>query len=132
MPRKSAASLQVIPLVPEASRLLPPANLSEPERIIFRGLVSAVPPDHFRASDMPLIVQYCQAIALGDEASAYIRKEGAVVAGRASPWLIVLEKCQRAVVALSMRLRLSPQARAPRAKADTLRKVSAYDLMDDD
>ena len=52
MPRKSAASLQVIPLVPEASRLLPPANLSEPERIIFRGLVSAVPPDHFRASDM--------------------------------------------------------------------------------
>jgi hypothetical protein len=29
----------------------------------------------------------------------------------ASPWLVVLEKCQRAVVALSMRLRLSPQSR---------------------
>jgi hypothetical protein len=31
----------------------------------------------------------------------------------ALPWLTVFEKASRALVALSMRLRLSPQARAP-------------------
>jgi hypothetical protein len=63
-------------------------------------------------------VQYAQAIALADEASSHMRAEGAVVGGKVSPWLTVQEKAQRAIVALSMRLRLSPQARTPRAKAD--------------
>jgi hypothetical protein len=39
--------------------------------------------------------------ALGD------RPEGAVIDGKANAWLVVQEKCIRAMTALSMRLRLS-------------------------
>ena len=36
---------------------------------------------------------------------------GAVVDGKPSPWIVVQDKAVRAMVALSMRLRLSPQSR---------------------
>jgi hypothetical protein len=58
-------------------------------------------------------VRYVEASCLADHAGQELRC-GAVVDGKPSPWLVVLEKCQRAMVALSMRLRLSPQARSPR------------------
>jgi phage terminase small subunit len=40
-----------------------------------------------------------------------------VVNGRPSPWIVVQEKAVRAMTALAMRLRLSPQARRERAQA---------------
>jgi hypothetical protein len=51
--------------------------------------------------------------------------------GRPSPWLTVAEKTNRAVVALSLRLRLSPQARAPNTptRREAVQSPSAYDLM---
>jgi hypothetical protein len=36
---------------------------------------------------------------------------GAVINGKASPWITIQEKAVRAMVALTMRLRLSPQSR---------------------
>ncbi len=66
----------------------------------------------------PVLTAYCQAYALHEDAIAAIRRDGPVRAdGRASAWLTVLEKSQRAMVAMSMRLRLSPQARRERAVA---------------
>ena len=55
MPRRSAASLSVVPLDRRASRLRPPAHLSEAERSAFVDLVSACKPGHFQASDLPLL-----------------------------------------------------------------------------
>jgi hypothetical protein len=40
-----------------------------------------------------------------------MRAGGPIVDGKASPWLVVQEKAVRAMTALSMRLRLSPQSR---------------------
>jgi hypothetical protein len=82
--------------------------------------------------DVPLIQGYAEAIVLARRASVALAAEGPVVAGRASPWLVVQEKAHRALAALSMRLRLSPQHRAdPRSvgrKADQAPR-SVYEIM---
>jgi phage terminase small subunit len=111
MPRKSAASLSVVRLDGRPGRLRPPASLSEDERVVFLDLVTACKPEHFTASDLPLLCRYCEAAVLGEQAAVHLRTDGAVIAGRVSPWLTVSEKAVKAMVSLSMRLRLSPQAR---------------------
>jgi phage terminase small subunit len=111
MPRKSASSLPLIAVDGQPSRLNPPESLTDPERTIFVDLVAACDPSHFRVSDLPLLARYVEACALGAQAAQQLRLMGAVVDGKPSPWIVVQEKCVRALVALSMRLRLSPQAR---------------------
>ena len=69
MPRRSAASLSVVPLDRRASRLRPPAHLSEAERSAFVDLVSACKPGHFQASDLPLLVRYVEASVLAEQAA---------------------------------------------------------------
>ena len=110
MPRKSAASLSVVAVDGQPFRPDPPASLSEAERTIFVDLVAGCDRRHFRPSDLPLLCRYVEAAALGDQAAEQLRL-GAVINGRPSPWITVQEKAVRAMVALSMRLRLSPQSR---------------------
>jgi phage terminase small subunit len=93
-----------------------PTGLSDQEERVFRQLLASVDGTHFHPSDLPLLVAYCQAVAQHDRAVQAIRREGDVVDGKPSPWVVVLEKAQRAMVALSMRLRLSPQARREKAQ----------------
>jgi phage terminase small subunit len=111
MPRKSAASLEITPSSQRSNRLRPPATLSEPERDLFLAIVGNCSHDHFRASDLPLLSRYCEASVLAERAAEQLR-EAPVVDGKPSPWLPVREKATRELVALSMRLRLSPQARS--------------------
>lgn len=111
MPRKSAASLSSISVDGKERRLDPPASLQGAERTIFIDLINACESKHFRPSDLPLLLRYVEACALGDQAAEHLRTMGAVVDGKPSPWITVQEKAVRAMVALSMRLRLSPQAR---------------------
>jgi phage terminase small subunit len=129
MPRRSAASLSVVSLDRRASRLRPPAHLSEAERSAFVDLVSACKPGHFQASDLPLLCRYVEASVLAEQAATELRREGPVIAGRVSPWVTVQEKAVRALVALSMRLRLSPQARAPNNPSRRPSQVSHYEKM---
>jgi phage terminase small subunit len=112
MPRKSVAALSVIPVDGPSPRVHPPATLDKREREVFIELVNAADSRHFRESDLPLLVAYVQAIVLADKAAAELRK-GAVLKGKASPWLSIQERAIKHMVALSMRLRLSPQARGP-------------------
>ncbi len=111
MPRKSLAALSAMAVDGCPPRLDPPSSLPKPERRIFETVVNACDSRHFRASDLPLLVRYVEACALGDEAAQHLRIEGAVVNGKASPWIIVQEKAVRAMVALALRLRLAPQSR---------------------
>jgi phage terminase small subunit len=95
-------------------------------------LLTASPPaspGHFQASDLPLLVRYVEASVLAEQAASQLRLEGPVVAGRVSPWVTVQEKSVRALVALSMRLRLSPQARAPNNPSRPPPQVSHYEKM---
>ena len=108
--RKSGAGLGILQVDGKPNRLNPPPSLSAAERAIFFDVVAACDRDHFRPSDLPLVVRYVEAAALGDQAAAQLRL-GAVITGKPSPWITVQEKAVRAMVALSMRLRLSPQSR---------------------
>jgi phage terminase small subunit len=101
------------------SRMRPPPHLSPAARSVFDSLVSAVAMDHFTAADLPLLAEYATSAATAQQASAMLDAEGYVVGGRANPWLVVQEKAQRALVALSARLRVCPQSRFDRLGAGT-------------
>jgi phage terminase small subunit len=132
MPRKSAASLAVVQSA-GFGRLRAPAELSEEERLVWTEIAGACDAKHFERSDAPLLIRYCQNVVLGRRAAAALTSEGAVIGGRPNPWLVVSEKCDRALVALSMRLRISPQARLRReVTAPKGPPASAYEMMSDD
>ena len=109
--RKSAAALAVTPPSPRANRLRPPLSLAETEASLFKQIIAHCSYDHFQPSDLPLLTRYCESSILAERAAAELR-EAPVIGGKPSPWLYVREKSVRDLVALSMRLRLSPQARA--------------------
>jgi phage terminase small subunit len=84
---------------------------------------------HFVPSDLPLLASYAVAVCHERNANEHLRAEGHVVndGTKLSPWVIVAEKANRAMMALSTRLRLSPQSRA-RTKVKPAR-ISAYERM---
>ena len=105
--------MSVISIDARESRLRPPETLGERERQLFVDLVAGSKASHFQATDLPLLSRYCELSFLAETAAGRLRNEGPVIGGRTSPWVSVLEKATKGLVALSMRLRLSPQARAP-------------------
>jgi phage terminase small subunit len=131
MPRKSASSANVLSIASSNKWLRPPPNLPQAERDLFASLVAANPPSHFKLSDMPLLTQYCAAAILNDQAAQELRVAPVIGGLKPSPWLAVFEKTNRAVVALSMRLRLSPQARSPNHPPGARKepRPSAYEIM---
>lgn len=132
MPRKSAAAAAIKPvgIVPQ-KKLSPPPTLDKSEASLFGEIVAACDASHFTPSDLPLLCRYVAAVRLAELAEQHLRDEGPVIDGRASAWLIAHEKAVRAVVALSLRLRLSPQSRIDPKTAGRNPGVrpSAYDLM---
>jgi phage terminase small subunit len=117
MPRRSASSLSVMPaftLTPPV--LKPPPRLSPEAQAVFSLIVASCDVDHFQPADAYLLAQYTEAIVMAEEAATELHKD---VDGK---WLLLWEKATRTMVALSMRLRLSPQAR--REKAQTPRKLT--------
>jgi phage terminase small subunit len=95
----------------EAARLVAPAGLDRQTAKVFAQIVASCPRGHFVASDTVLLVEYCRAARLAERADRELRRSGPVVGGKPSPWVTVQEKAVRALVALSLRLRLSPSAR---------------------
>ena len=126
MPRKSAAAIAINQPPTAANRLRPPATLSAAQRAVFLELVGSNEPGHFQPSDAPLLATYCEVICMLQEASNQLKK-GIVFDGRVSPWVGVQERGIKSMVALSMRLRLSPQARAPNNPSRPNKPVSVYE-----
>src|SRR5262245_29157425 len=111
MPRKSAAALAVVRVDGKPVRLRPRDGAPADVAAVFKQIVATVAVDHFRPADGDLLEQLCQGIVLSRQAFDQLQREGPVVNGKASPWVVVLEKAHRSCVALSARLRLSPQQR---------------------
>jgi hypothetical protein len=126
MPRKSAASFAIPSVTGAPPRLSPSVDLTPDERQIFIDLVASAKAEHFRASDLPLLSAYCRAIALE-------RRSAQELAAGDDKALARWEKATKAMVALSMRLRLSPQSRAPnnpsRPGSKPERPLSVYERM---
>lgn len=59
MPRKSLASMSVVPLgVRKATRLQPPAELSERQRELWKATVAPLPADYFARDQVALLKNY--------------------------------------------------------------------------
>ena len=129
--RRSASELGVVSVDGKPSRLAPPDHLGTDERRRFVELVANCDAGQFRQSDAPLLCRYVEADALAERAAKELREVGPVVDGRASPWVTVQEKAVRALVALSMRLRLSPQSRLDPKTVGRNKgpESSVYDIM---
>ena len=69
MPRKSAASFDVVAVNGKPNRLAPPPHLSKAERALFLETVGAVDPRHFVEGDLPLLCSYVQATLIARKAS---------------------------------------------------------------
>jgi len=128
--RKSLANLVALNVDGSPPPLQPPSTLSDPERRIFAATLTAC--DHLRASDMPLLVRYCEIVALSDHAAERLRID--VMKGRPSSWLTTQERLIKLLVILGRQLRLSPLSRSssdPKtlARSGNGLAVSAYELM---
>ena len=108
--RKSAASFEVPNVDGSPDRLQPPDHLSADERRRFVDIVGNCDARHFRPSDTTLLVRFIEADSLAERAAKELRTNP-VIDGRPSPWLAVQEKSVRALVSLSVRLRLGPLSR---------------------
>ena len=108
--RKSAASYETISVDGSPDRLQAPDHLSADERRRFVEIVSSCDARHFRPSDTTLLCRFVEADALAERAAKELRKHP-VLDGKASSWLTVQEKSVRALVSLSVRLRLGPMSR---------------------
>jgi phage terminase small subunit len=100
--------------------------MSEPARKVFVDLVLGSRADQFRQTDLPLLVRYCEASATAERAEGEIAKRP-VINGKASPWIGILGQATKVMSALSMRLRLSPQARAPNNPTRRTAPLSYYE-----
>jgi phage terminase small subunit len=128
VPRKSISALSTPSPQLQSVRLQPPAYLTKAECAEFVALVVSNKPNHFVASDLPLLAAYAQISCQLQHAAKMIHK-GVVFENKVSPWISIQERLIKSMVALSMRLRLSPQARAPNNPTRPTRPINAYDMM---
>lgn len=132
MPRRSSAFFETLPhAAPSAAipRLKPPDSMSEAARKVFLDLVVGSKADAFQVTDLPLLVRYAEAAALADRAEGEIAKKP-LVKGRPNPWASHLAAATKTVSMMAMRLRLSPQARAPHNSGKRAAPLSYYERMD--
>jgi phage terminase small subunit len=89
-------------------RLRVPDELSPAARKEFLRVVTTEKPTHFTASDLSLLIQYCEACALAAKAMDALQRD---LPG--PRWLALWQAATKVMQGLSMRLRLSPQSRQP-------------------
>jgi hypothetical protein len=88
----------------------PPPGLASDERELFIDLVASARAEHFQGIDAPLLAAYVRACILEKITAAEIKR--AVQTGEKHAFaLAAYERAVKAQHQLSMRLRLSPQAR---------------------
>jgi phage terminase small subunit len=109
------------------TRLRPPDDLSPEAKAVFLDVVVNSNPEHFQPADMPLLCVYVDAVAQARACAKLIREGGGTD---------LTIKAQRnalsAVFQLSMRLRVSPQARQVRKSIGSNTRapsVSYYDRL---
>jgi hypothetical protein len=119
------------PFGPEPRRLRPPASLGDPEKRVFVDVVTGCDPRHFRTADLPRMARYAEAVVLAERAAFELAQPNATVTpnGKVSPWFGVHQAACKTISALSLRLRLGPQSRQPRAHKTTTGPVSYYEKM---
>jgi phage terminase small subunit len=130
--RKPYSTHDVTPFDLPDQRLRPPDSLGPLEKRIFFHLITHVPATQFQPADLPLVCRWCELSAVADRAAAEMATGNLVTEdGRPTPWLAVHEKAVKGLVALSLRLRLSPQSRMNKSpKTQPAGELSYYEEME--
>ena len=129
--RKPFTTHDVTPFDITDERLKPSEQLGQAEKRAFWSLVTQAPAGQFRETDRPLINRWCELTVLGDRAAAEMATNDLVTPdGRPSPWISIHERAVKGLVALSLRLRLSPQSRMDKSpKTQAVKDLSYYERM---
>jgi phage terminase small subunit len=126
--RRSTAARSSLSLAGPMARLTPPAELDADERQVFVDTVLSCEPTHFRASDLPLLTIFCRETVLERRAAVEFNRQPIMPDGRPSPWVAIRATAVKNLIGLTLRLRLSPQARGkPSSKAEP--QLSVYERM---
>jgi phage terminase small subunit len=114
-------------------RLQPPACLGEAERRVFVDLIATTPLGQFEPSDLWLVARWCEAVVMAERAAAELRTGGMVVkskeGSKPSPWFTIHQAACKTLKDLSLRLKLSPQARHPKSPKSLPSGLSAYERL---
>jgi phage terminase small subunit len=101
--RQSTAELSIVPIDGRRKPIDPPPELSAIEAAIFRELVGACDPTHFRVSDRPLLSALCTAIHLSRFYAGEIGEDPTAFKS--------YTEATKLVISLSTKLRLTPSSR---------------------
>lgn len=119
MPRRSVASLSIVPAGPAGELPAPPDELSKAEAKVWTETVESKPADWFGPDSYPVLKEYCRAAVMCDalaKASARAVKSGD--SGAIKSALDMRDKEARRVASLATKLRLTQQSKyGPRAAA---------------
>ena len=126
--RKSYETFDDVPYGVSSPRLKVPAGLPDAEMRVFVGLVTGAPASQFQQTDLPLLARYAELVVLAERAAEGLRREPLVTTdGKLSPWVSIHATAVKGVCTLALKLRLSPQGRAPKAPKRLASPLSYYD-----
>ena len=111
MPRRSAASLEIVPFEPHMARIKTPPGLDGVERELFERIVKQTSPSTSRRATA-VVAAYCQAINLVD----LTYQDALASPDRLPAW----ERAVKVMSALSVKLRLNPHSRIRSEDADEI------------
>ena len=122
MSKKSLAALSVASVARLPRRPAPPADLSERETALWKGITASLPADWFAPGDAPMLAAYCRAIVLHERVSE--EAEGAALTIRgakggeiANPIFRMQDMAARLMASLATKLRLAHSSRWTEQKA---------------
>jgi hypothetical protein len=108
MPRKSAAALAVLPPEPLPAPE-PPAELTEAQADIWRGIVRCRQPGYFDGACEALLVTYCRHVDAANAIAALVAQTNPSNLPRYSRLRVMAARETVALARLSAKLRLAPQ-----------------------
>jgi hypothetical protein len=113
------------------ARLRPPATLGEPEKQRFLDLVTTTPAGQFQPSDLPLLCRWAELTVMCEQAQGELAAGGMIGPdGKVSPWFSIYQQSAKALSGLALRLKIGPQARAPKAPKKIAAPVSYFERME--
>lgn len=108
--RKSSESFSVVRVAP-SERVQAPERLSEPERVIWREIVSSKPADWFGADNLPLLEHYCSMVCESQRVAAQLRQVGPECLTDYDKLISLQTKIGGQLASLATKMRLTQQSR---------------------
>jgi hypothetical protein len=125
--RSSFTTYDTAPYGTGKRRLSAPSTLGDREKAHFLALVSRCPASQFEPSDLPLLCRWAELCAMAEEASEHLATQDLVVDGKLNPWFVAHQMATKSLSGLALRLKVSPQARSPKAPKTRPMTLSYYE-----